>query len=494
MSASGGASGLVVKLDNIAPATLPVNSSAAIFCLGSCFHRYEVVRDVEIIVDGVRHRPTAFRMPRADVVGCLRQGARSPGGSERSSLSGLEARGYRSGFWATIPVQTPARSGALELKLAACLATGSELISSLGRIEIVESEPTAALPRAAPSLPDGLIAICMATFEPDMNLFRVQLDSLRSQTDPRWLCVISDDCSSPRHFEEIKRAVGEDRRFVLSRSNIRLGFYRNFERALKMVPAEAELVAMCDQDDRWHPEKLEVLRSALGRARLVYSDQRLVDSEGRVLRATLWKGRRNNYRNLASQLVANTITGAATLFRRELLDVALPFPGAPGILFHDHWLGLAAMASGEVTFVDRPLYDYVQHTGAILGHLTGDERSSPSSSAWRGRLGLERGQGRMRRWHAAYFYGYLTREVQAQTLLVRCSSTLTARKRRVLRRFVRSGRAPLPFAWLALRPLRAVVGCNETLGSEADLVRGIIWRWLIVLLARWEQTSRPGAV
>ncbi len=277
MSASGGASGLVVKLDNIAPATLPVNSSAAIFCLGSCFHRYEVVRDVEIIVDGVRHRPTAFRMPRADVVGCLRQGARSPGGSERSSLSGLEARGYRSGFWATIPVQTPARSGALELKLAACLATGSELISSLGRIEIVESEPTAALPRAAPSLPDGLIAICMATFEPDMDLFRVQLDSLRSQTDPRWLCVISDDCSSPRHFEEIKRAVGEDRRFVLSRSNIRLGFYRNFERALKMVPAEAELVAMCDQDDRWHPEKLEVLRSALGRARLVYSDQRLVD-------------------------------------------------------------------------------------------------------------------------------------------------------------------------------------------------------------------------
>ena len=120
-------------------------------------------------------------------------------------------------------------------------------------------------------------------------------------------------------------------------------------------------MALCDQDDRWYPEKLEVLRGALGGAQLVYSDQRLVDRSGRVLRETLWKGRRNNHTNLASLLVANTITGAATLFRRELAELALPFPEAPGWQFHDHWLGLVALASGEVAYVDRPLYDYVQH-------------------------------------------------------------------------------------------------------------------------------------
>ena len=38
-------------------------------------------------------------------------------------------------------------------------------------------------------------------------------------------------------------------------------------------------------------------------------------------------------------LVANTITGAATLFRREVAELALPFPDTPGLPFHDHWLG-----------------------------------------------------------------------------------------------------------------------------------------------------------
>ena len=89
-------------------------------------------------------------------------------------------------------------------------------------------------------------------------------------------------------------------------------------------------VALCDQDDRWHPEKLAVLREAIGGAGLVYSDQRLVDADGRVLRDTLWHGRRNNHTDLTSMLVANTITGAAMMLRREVAELALPFPDTPG--------------------------------------------------------------------------------------------------------------------------------------------------------------------
>ena len=38
-------------------------------------------------------------------------------------------------------------------------------------------------------------------------------------------------------------------RFVVSRSPRRLGFYRNFERALRLAPPGAPLIALCDQDD-----------------------------------------------------------------------------------------------------------------------------------------------------------------------------------------------------------------------------------------------------
>jgi glycosyltransferase involved in cell wall biosynthesis len=460
-------SDLVVTLERPLPSTLPVGAGTAVFCLGTCFHRHERVVDLKIVVDGMRYRTAAFGMPRPDVARAMRD----PGHS------------YRSGFWATVPIEARSGPTTIELEVAVRLEDQLELVAPLGQIEVVERDRPPCLEATPGRLDPGLIAICMATFEPEMHLFREQIDSLRSQIDDRWVCLISDDSSSPRHFEGIERVVGADRRFVISRSEKRHGFYRNFERALEMVPAEAEFVALCDQDDRWHPDKLQALREALGTAQLVYSDQRLVDIEGRVLRNTLWHGRRNNSSNLASMLVANTITGAAMLFRRELAEMALPFPDTPGFQFHDHWLAVVALATGKVAYVNRPLYDYVQHRGAVFGDVT------QGSKAPKHRGGPQRASMRHLRavfagWRAAYFYGFLAREVQAQTVLVRCSTTLTPDKRRTLRRFVASASSPIAFAWLATRPLRALAGRTETLGSETQLACGILWRQLVALLAR----------
>ena len=148
-----------------------------------------------------------------------------------------------------------------------------------------------------------------------------------------------------------------------------------------MAPAEAELLALCDQDDRWYPEKLATLRARLGDAQLVYSDQRLVDARGQVLRDTLWRGRRNNHTDLASLLIANTITGAATLFRREVADLALPFPDTPGLQFHDHWLALVALAPGE--------------SRTSTGRSTTTSSTAGASSArWRGERAARRRHAR----------------------------------------------------------------------------------------------------
>ena len=101
---------------------------------------------------------------------------------------------------------------------------------------------------------------------------------------------------------------------------------------------------------------------SIGGAQLVYSDARIVSPDGeRRSSSSYWTERRNNHTNFASLLLANSVTGAASLFRRELLDDALPFPPASRRAFHDHWLAVVAMARGEIAYVDEPLYDYVQH-------------------------------------------------------------------------------------------------------------------------------------
>ncbi len=445
------------------PETVPVGSATAVFCIGACYHPDARIERLEILVDGIRHRPSAFGMPRPDVA--LADG-----------LARTEP-GYDSGFWGTVPIPARDTPSRVELRLAARLSTGAEVIAPLGRIDVVARERPATV-EARPGRPGSeLIAVCMATFEPDIALFEAQLQSLRAQTDERWICLISDDGSSAAHFDRVLQVVDGDPRFAVSRSETRRGFYRNFERALRMVPPGVELVALCDQDDRWHPDKLAVLRRSLRDAVLVYSDLRLVDAHGGVLRETLWRGRANNHDNLASMLVANTITGAAMLFRRELMDVALPFPDPPGFQFHDHWLALAALASGRLAYVDRPLYDYVQHSGAVFGDVTHGSRSR-AGGGLRERIASLRSIRPAPRWRAAYFYGYVSREVQAQVLLARCGSRLTAPKRRTLTRFVACDRSLGALIWLATRPLRGLLGRTETLGSELGLAQGIVWKRL----------------
>ena len=68
------------------------------------------------------------------------------------------------------------------------------------------------------------------------------------------------------------------------------------------------------------------------------------------------------------------MTGAASVLRREVLDVALPFPREVDGSYHDHWLALCALALGDLAYVARPLVDYVQHGANLVGHA---ERRGP---------------------------------------------------------------------------------------------------------------------
>src|SRR5204862_5177411 len=175
------------------------------------------------------------------------------------------------------------------------LHDGSDVRAELGEIELIPcAVPTAGAAHGnggAASSDDGnghrtwhpkggpVIAISMATHRPPLELFKKQIESIRKQTHENWVCVISDDASGEERLEAMREILGEDPRFRLHLSGEQLGVYRNFERALELVPAEAEFVALSDQDDEWHPDKLQSLLEALGGgAQLAYSDMRIVEA------------------------------------------------------------------------------------------------------------------------------------------------------------------------------------------------------------------------
>jgi glycosyltransferase involved in cell wall biosynthesis len=481
-AAAAGTAGtaLHVQLDYPLPTRVAVGTGTAIFVCGWCFHPEARVRSVTFLADGDSQPAAASGMARSDVFKALHPSLDpyATVGLDRDGDSPEDPglRSFRSGFWGLVRLSPRPAGGTIELRLRATLDDGRQDEAELGRITTAgpSAEPItgpAPDPAAGP-----FVAICMATFDPPPGLFERQLDSIRAQTHRNWICVISDDCSSPDRYEAIERAVAGDPRFVLSRSPERLHFYRNFERALELAPRGADYVAMADQDDFWHPDKLEALIAQIGGAQLAYSDARIIDRGGDVISDSYWSIRRPNHENLLSLLVANSITGAASLFRRDLLDYALPFPPRQFSHFHDHWIGLTARVLGDVAFVERPLYDYVQHGGAVLGHA-GANWMPPL----RDRLGwLKKDpKARVRSWRLHYFVD-CWRLIQFTTILdMRCGGRIGRRRRRTLGRFAQAERSPLALANLGRRAVRELVGESETLGAEVALFFAFVWRRLV---------------
>ncbi len=480
------AASLQLQLECELPRELSVGAGTAVFVCGWCFCREAPIRSLEFLVDGEAQPVIAHGMPRLDPFRALHPGIDAFGAgaihNDPDSRDDPLLHSYRSGFWGIVRILRERSGERCELSLRAELEGGGEATGELAQIRL--SDPSASVSGPWPKdLSEPPVAICMATYNPPLDLLERQLDSIRAQTHENWICIVSDDCSRAGQFAALEKAIGGDSRFVVSRSTRRLGFYRNFERALAMVPAEAQYVAMADQDDRWHPDKLTALIGAIGDAQLVYSDARVVSRDGQLISETWWSRRRNNHSDLLSLLVANAVTGAASLFRRDLLDYALPFPPAQFTHFHDHWIGLTALALGDIDFVPRPLYDYVQHGAASLGHAAANQMTP-----LRDRLLHQRGfRERARMWRLHYFVDVCRLLQFATVLQMRCSDRMAPTKRRALRRFLETDRSLVSLAGLGARGVRELVGMPETLGAEWMLFHAFGWRRLLALSAR----SRP---
>jgi glycosyltransferase involved in cell wall biosynthesis len=475
---------LQVNLDSPLPAEVSIGDGTALFLAGTCFDEQRQITGLEFVLDGRPQPVMAHGMPRLDYFRALhpmldpyQRVAADPDSQEDPRL-----HSYRSGFWGLVRIAPSEPGRELELELRAALSDGTEETVPLGRMAVSDLlEPAEVHVSEAPG---PQVAICLATYNPPRELLRRQVESIRAQSHQNWVCLISDDCSRPEDFQAIQEIVGDDPRFVLSRSPRRLGFYLNFERALTLAPRQAPFIALSDQDDAWYPHKLETLLEAIGERQLAYSDARIVDPQGGLIAPTYWGARSNNHRDLHALLMANSVTGAASLFRRRVLEHALPFPPGQFAHFHDHWIALVALVLGGIEFVPEPLYDYVQHGQAALGHAQANQVFS-----LRQRLGRIRvdPRERIRAYRSRYFVDLMRLMSFATILDMRCGAEMAPAERRRLHEFLALERSWPALARLGVQAARELTGRPETLGAEWALFQSLLWRRLLAVSA----TERP---
>jgi len=222
-----------------------------------------------------------------------------------------------------------------------------------------------------------------------------------------------------------------------------------------------------------------------------------VRADGELVSPTFWTTRANNHTDLRRLVLVNSITGAASLFRRELLDRLLPFPPPAPNSLHDHWIAMVAMSLGDVAYLDQALYDYVQHPGALHGHshLTNPRHPEgpPAGREPRPRAGLAALRNRahlrlvlldrVRRMRRNYPTVLRVRS-SAALLLLRGGREVPLRKRLGLRRLARVDSSPAALAWLGALALRSQRRPSPTLGVERMVLGGAAWRWMLGAVKR----------
>jgi len=220
------------------------------------------------------------------------------------------------------------------------------------------------------------IGIVLATYNPQLEYFQKQIESIQNQTCQNWVCHIVDDCSQLQYQIEIQKIVGHDSRFLCHFHNDNVKHYYNFERGLQYCIQDPTItaIAFCDQDDIWQAQKLEVsiakLRSE--RALLVHSDLELIDSHDQTINDSTWdfEGRQPEKATVELLLLRNVVTGCSLLFCSSLITDILPFPQQNEIGWHhDWWVALAAIQKGKIGHIRQPLVRYRLHNSNTVGTM-----------------------------------------------------------------------------------------------------------------------------
>lgn len=218
-----------------------------------------------------------------------------------------------------------------------------------------------------------LVEILLATYNGEKYLSEL-IDSLLEQSYRNILITISDDSSTDGTMGIIRKYKDEyPGLFRLLPHTDRFGNAKdNFFFLLRN--SVADYVFLCDQDDVWLPEKVEIMIDELQKhdnePSLVHCDLEVVDNNLALINSSFVKYSHLSPENdsIFSLTFINTVTGCASCINRKLINLCLSnLNDTSEIIMHDYWLGLIAASFGYIGYIDKPLVKYRQHGDNSIG-------------------------------------------------------------------------------------------------------------------------------
>lgn len=218
-----------------------------------------------------------------------------------------------------------------------------------------------------------MISVAMTTYN-GAQYITEQLESIRMQTRKVDEIVIVDDGSSDNTVELV-RAFAEkypECGIRLEQNEANLGFKKNFYKAMSLC--EGDVIFLCDQDDIWKENKVDVLNGLLesnGDIGLVSSSFVQIDSDGKEVSSNKSAYMRKMDEGkmylipLKDLIFHNASQGCAMAFRKEVRDLYLKH--FVDDLPHDWVLNVVAAMEKKCYYLSSAMFYYRIHGKNTIG-------------------------------------------------------------------------------------------------------------------------------
>lgn len=211
-----------------------------------------------------------------------------------------------------------------------------------------------------------MIQILLSTYN-GVTYLEPQVNSLLQQDYDQVSILIRDDGSSDSTVDLLQEYAATHKNIqIISGKNI--GFVDSFFKLIELADANADYLALCDQDDVWQPNKIsqaiESLKQYSQETPVLYSSRAIVVDENlRILGYTGIPQKKLSFQNA---LVECALLGCTNIFNQATRQLLLgKFPQYA--YSHDWWIYLVVSAFGTVLYDRYPKILYRQHDKNVFG-------------------------------------------------------------------------------------------------------------------------------
>lgn len=209
-----------------------------------------------------------------------------------------------------------------------------------------------------------MVSIVLCTYNGEKYL-EEQLASIVNQSYGDLEIVICDDVSKDNTVAIAEKYAAEYPFIQIYQNEKNLGYNKNFMQGFDRTTGD--VIAICDQDDVWHKDKIKIMMEAwLPQHPIIYCDAK--SFTGNTIPADAKTNpiyRRFEGTDARKLAIYNTISGHAMLFRKSFLPLIKE--NLPENIIYDWWTGVLAACNGGVQYVNQILVYHRRHEENATG-------------------------------------------------------------------------------------------------------------------------------